>query len=93
MAFPFGEAPTLREFVEKAKGFGVDVRQAPVIDGPEGPIRFAYLWIDAQRFVPLPDMSYDERLAPDMVDHLARRLQISTESFWEGFRGFDEDDE
>lgn len=44
-------------------------------------------------YVDLPDLSYDERLAPDEVDHLARRLDIPTEHFWPGFQGFDPPDE
>jgi hypothetical protein len=38
-------------------------------------------------------MSYGDALAPDMVDYLARRLQIATEEFWPGFRGFGHSEE
>ena len=39
-------------------------------------------------------MGYDEPLAPDMVDYLARRLRIAVSEFWPGFEGFtDPDDE
>lgn len=93
MSYPFGSAPTLREFIARAEAFGAHIRHSPVVaDGPNGPIRFAYLWIDAHHFFPLPDMSYDEALAPDMVSHFSRRLGIATEEFWQGFRGFDSDD-
>lgn len=92
MAFPFGKAPTLGEFIEKAKTHGVEVKHCPVVDGPQGPVRFSYLWIDADRFVPLPDLSNEDRLAPDLVDHLARRLKIDTSEFWPGFTGFDDGD-
>lgn len=89
MAYPFGEAPTLGAFVEKAQEYGAEVRHTPTIaDGPNGPIRFACLWIDANRFAPLPDSSYDSSLAPDMVDQMARRLGIPTREFWPGFEGF-----
>lgn len=89
MPFPFGPAPTLGELVEKAVAFGAQVRHSPtVMTGPNGPVRFSYLWIDPQRFAPLPDMGYGDALAPDMVDYLARRLNIPTEEFWPGFSGF-----
>ena len=94
MSFPFGPAPTLGEVIARAEAFGAEVRHSPVIaTGPNGPIRFSYLWIDRDHFVPLPDLSYSEPLAPDMVSHFARRLGIATEEFWPGFRGFDADDE
>jgi hypothetical protein len=35
-------------------------------------------------------MGYEERLAPDMVDYLARRLAIAVSEFWPGFDGFDD---
>ena len=90
MPVPFGEAPSLRDFIEKAKSLGAELRHSPtVMEGPRGPVRFAYLWIDSERFVPLPDMGYEERLAPDMVDHMARRrLKLPTEDFWPGFTGY-----
>lgn len=90
MPVPFGKAPTLREFIETARGLGAELRHSPtVIEGPNGPVRFAYLWIDETRFVALPDMSYEEQLAPDMVDLWARRrLKLPTEAFWPGFTGY-----
>ena len=92
MAFPFGPAPTLGEFIARAAAFGAEVRHSPVVaNGPNGPIRFAYLWIDPSHFAPLPDMGYGEALAPHMVDYLARRLGIATAEFWPGFSGFDSD--
>jgi hypothetical protein len=94
---PFGEQPTLRDFIEKAQELGAELKQSPtVMDGPNGPVRFAYLWFDADRFVPLPNLSYDEHLPPDVVDHMARRrLKLPTEEFWPGFTGYgfaDDDD-
>lgn len=91
MSFPFGPAPTLGEFVAKATQHGVSVKHNPaVIDGPNGSVRFSYLWIDTNRFAPLPDMGYDEPLAPDMVGYLARRPGIAVSEFWPGFDGFND---
>jgi len=57
LAYPFGPALTLRQFIEKAKHHGATLRRNPAItESPTGPIRFAYLWIDKSRFVPLPDI-------------------------------------
>jgi hypothetical protein len=93
VAYPFGEAPTLGSFIERARDFGASVRHsAAVVEGPGGRVRFAYLWIDSERFVELPNMSVDARLSPDMVDYMARRLRISTDEFWPGFSGFGSDD-
>jgi hypothetical protein len=95
LAFPWGPAPSLGEFIEKARAYGAEVRHSPhVLEGPGGPVRFSYLWIDSERFAPLPDLSNDGILAPDMVDYLARRLKVPTSEFWPGFTGFpDPDDE
>lgn len=54
-------------------------------------MRFTYLWIDNDHFVPLPDMAEDARVAPDMVDHIARKLGIPTKEFMPGFDGFPDD--
>ena len=50
--------PTLGEFIERAKRFGVKRKHTPTIaDGPRGPVRFYYLQRQAgQPFVVLDDM-------------------------------------
>lgn len=94
MAYPFSQAPTLREFIDRAKAqpYNAELKHTATIGyGPKGPVRFTYLWIDSDHFVPLPDMPEDGRLAPDIVDHFARRLGIPTKVFMEGFEGFQDD--
>lgn len=89
MPVPLPEFPTLREFISRAEEFGASVRHVPAItEGPEGPVRFSYLWIDTDRFVELPNLPTDTRLPPDTIDRLARRLKIPAQEFWPPIEGF-----
>ncbi len=72
---------------------GAEIRHTAIIEAPEGPISFAYLWISHERFVDLPDLRREEPLAPDKIAQIARRLGLDAEIFWPGFRGFDGDDD
>lgn len=93
---PLPPFPTLGEFIEKAKEFGAEIKHVPAItEGPEGPVRFSYLWIDGERFAEIPNLPIDTRIPPDTIDRLARRLKIPAKNFWppiEAF-GWDKDDE
>lgn len=80
MAFPFGQLPTLREFLEAAVAHGCEVIRVPGIIGPNGPI-------DARCLVgpppsripyPLPSIEDDDRLTPTLIGSIERTLGIST---------------
>jgi hypothetical protein len=92
---PLPEFPTLREFIEKAVAFGAEVKHTEITEGPDGPLRFSYLWIDSERFVEIPNLAADTRIPPDTVDRLARRLKIPAKDFWPPIEHFqwDKDDE
>jgi hypothetical protein len=93
---PLPEFPTLGEFIRKAQEFTAEVRYASITEGPDGPIRFSYLWISSDRFVELPpNLSADDRIPPDTIDRLARRLKIPAKDFWPPIERFkwDLDDE
>jgi hypothetical protein len=93
---PLPEFPTLREFIDKAVTFGAEVKYiSDIMEGPAGPVRFEYLWINSERFVEIPNLPTDTRIPPDTIDRLARRLKIPAKDFWppiEAF-GWDKDDE
>lgn len=96
MPVPLPGFPTLGEFIRKAEEFGAIVKHASITEGPDGPIRFSYLWISDERFVELPpNLSSDTRIPPDTIDRLARRLRIPARYFWPPIAGFgwDKDDE
>lgn len=75
--------PTLGEFIERAKRFGVKRKQTPTItDGPRGPVRFYYLQRQAgQPFVVLDDMPNSARLTPNQVRSYCRVLGLPPEDF------------
>jgi hypothetical protein len=75
--------PTLGEFIERAKRFGVRRKHTPKIaDGPRGAVRFYYLQRRAgEPFVVLDDMPDNARLTPNQVRSYCRVLGLPPEDF------------
>lgn len=79
MAFPFGQLPTLQQFVHAAVAQGCRLLNIPGITGPSGGIGiYRALVSPGGNPVPLPDIADDERLTPTMVGGLHRGLGIDT---------------
>ena len=73
--------PTLGEFVQQARTYGCRRRVVVVDMGPAGRHRLAYLWRDADRFVELPAVRQNDRLARSAVAALCAQLDIPVEDF------------
>jgi hypothetical protein len=80
MAFPFGQLPTLREFLDAAIAQGCEEIEVAGVIGPNGPI-------DARCLVgppparipyPLPGMDDDDRMTPSLIGSIERTLGIQT---------------
>jgi hypothetical protein len=79
----FSELPTLGEFIERARRFGVRLKQTPdLADGPTGPVRFYYLQRrDLTPFVVLPDLRRDRRLERVTIENWCATLGLPREDF------------
>lgn len=73
--------PTLGEFIQRAKAFGVTLKYTPKLaEGPKGPVRFYYLQREnLAPFVVLPDLRYDRRLNRATVENWCRALGLPGE--------------
>jgi hypothetical protein len=81
MAFPFGQLPTLRQFLDAAIAQGCREIAVPGIIGPDGNR------VDARCLVgpppkqipyPLPGLKDGQRMTPSLVGSIERTLGIST---------------
>ena len=80
MAFPFGQMPTLRQFLNAAVARGCQEILVKGVIGPNGPL-------DARCLVgpppsripyPLPGIGDDDYMTPTMIGSIERTLGIST---------------
>jgi hypothetical protein len=80
MAFPFGQLPTLRQFLDAAIAQGCQETYVKGLLGPNGPI-------DARCLVgppptripyPLPGIKDDDPLTPTVIGSIERTLGITT---------------
>jgi hypothetical protein len=80
MAFPFGQLPTLREFLDAAIAQGCQVVEVLGVVGPQGPIAARCLIGPPGNRIPypLPGMADDERMTPTLIGSIERTLGIST---------------
>ena len=80
MAFPFGQLPTLREFLDAAIALGCDLVEVPGVLGPNGPVDTCCLVGPPPSRIPypLPGIEDDERLTPSLVGSIERTLGIRT---------------
>ena len=81
MAFPYGQLPTLRQFIDVAKSRGCQMTHVPGVIGPDGHA------IDSRCLVgppptyipyPLPGIKDDEPLTPSLIGSIERTLGIQT---------------
>jgi hypothetical protein len=77
MAFPWGQLPTLGQFVDRAKTLGCR-ELSVIVNGPSGPITSRILVGPSGKPIPLPIISSGARLTPLQVGALERQLSIST---------------
>lgn len=85
MAYPFAQAPTVREFIDAAvHQHGCALEEMTGIEGPSGPVSFRYL---SRRYEgslvisePIPP-NPEERLAPDTLRRLCAQLKLKTAHF------------
>jgi hypothetical protein len=79
-AFPFGQSPTLREFVDVAISKGCQVIEVPGIVGPNGAVDGRCLVGPPPNRIPypLPGIKDDERLTPSLIGSIERTLGIQT---------------
>ena len=80
MAYPFAQAPTVTEFVDRLRAHGCEHRGLPPgIHGPHGPIEITYLLrkVGDKELLsePLPT-DHNERLSPDTVRRLLVQLEL-----------------
>jgi hypothetical protein len=92
MAYPFGQAPTVREFADSLKQYGCTIKKLKDrLAGPRGLVDVDYIHrnVDGQDLYsePLPDL--DERLSPDTARRLMKHLRLPPEAWrWAGTRNF-----
>jgi hypothetical protein len=81
MAFPFGQLPTLRQFLDAAIAQGCREMTVPGVIGPDG------RGIDARCLVgpaparipyPLPGLKNGDRMTPSLIGSIERTLGIKT---------------
>ena len=79
MAYPFAQAPTLKEFISKLEPFGVHTCIVEGLSGPKGPVNLRFLERGrngkALRSEPLPE-SDDMRIGVDLLRRLCRQMDI-----------------
>lgn len=94
MAYPFAQAPTTRDFVEKAKGLGCTCEQVDDVTGPRGDTVISYLKRKNGDGVlisePLPE-DPEERLAPDTLRRFCKQLKLDPPPY--DFIDIDEEEE
>lgn len=80
MAFPFGQLPTLRQFLDKAVELGCEVIDVPGVVGPKGAVDARCLVGPAPHRIPypLPGLRDNQRLTPSLIGSIERTLGIST---------------
>jgi hypothetical protein len=79
MAFPFGQLPTLRQFIDAAVALGCRELTIPGVSGPSGGTAYSRCLVSpTSNPVPLPNVPDDERLTPTIVGGLHRGLGIDT---------------
>jgi hypothetical protein len=87
MAYPFAQAPTVREVVDRlVSQHGCVLRELDAeLHGPRGPVKIQYLIrnVDGRDLLsePLPS-DLDERLSPDTARRLIVQLKLDPESCW-----------
>ena len=88
MAYPFAQAPTLREFIGKLEQFGVHVCSVDGLSGPRGAVTIRFLERgrngNALRSEPLPE-SDDMRVGVDLARRLCRQLKLDPRELDIGF--------
>ncbi len=79
----FSEMPTLGQFIERVKKFGVTYHHTPdLAEGPRGPVRFYYLKrSDKVQVVMLPNVSHETRLQRHVVEAWCRTFDIPLDEF------------
>lgn len=79
----FSEMPTLGQFIERVKKFGVTYHHTPdLAEGPRGPVRFYYLKRrDKVQVVMLPTVSHEIRLQRHVVEAWCRTFDIPLDEF------------
>jgi hypothetical protein len=80
MAFPFGQLPIFREFLDAAVAQGCEVVQVPGVIGPNGPVDARCLVGPPPNRIPypLPGMQDDDRMTPGLIGSIERTLGIKT---------------
>jgi len=81
MAFPFGQLPTLRQFLDTAIALGCELLTVPGITDADGkPIAARCLLGPAPMRIPypLPLMRDSQRITPSLVGSIERTLHITT---------------
>ena len=75
--------PTLGQFIEWVKKFGVTYHHTPdLAQGPRGPVRFYYLKRrDMVQVVMLPNVSHETRLQRHVVETWCRTFDIPLDEF------------
>lgn len=91
MPYPFAEKPTLREFIERVRKYGIEVETLPgKMVGPHGEEQPRYFRKGKDRVYPVPSIKDEECLTPFVLSSLCRQLDIPPDEF--GFTiGFLED--
>lgn len=75
-AYPFGQMPTYRQFIDYAESKGCHLKTVRTVVGPKGPILSSYLVGPNKVAVLLPNLSLDDRLAPSTLQNYERALEI-----------------
>jgi hypothetical protein len=81
MAFPFGQSPTLRQFLDVAISKGCRLIHVPGVIGPDGrAIDSRCLIGPAPNYIPypLPGIRDDQPLNPGLIGSIERTLGIQT---------------
>jgi len=80
MAYPFGGHPSFARMKERLLQLGCSIEKVEGTIIFQGrPIEILFILNPENgRFLPLPNMSDEERLAPSLVEHIERRLGVVT---------------
>jgi hypothetical protein len=93
MAYPFAQAPTVREFADSLQQHGCTIKKLKDrLAGPRGMVDCDYIHrhADGQDLYsePLPT-DLDERLSPDMARRLMKQLRLPPDAWrWAGTPNF-----
>lgn len=75
-AYPFGQMPTYRQFIDYAESKGCRLKTIRSVIGPSGPIVSSYLLGENDVPALLPNVSLDDYLVPSTLESYERTLGL-----------------